>query len=91
MESPNVLEHERFSHLLMATFHLEEELVARTEEGGLPESDVRYLAGDVVRVYVQLARFWLDYRKYLKANCPYFFSLAVRMNPFDQCASPVVR
>ena len=91
MENPNLLEHERFTHLLMATFHLEEELVARTKEGELPESDVRHLAGDVDRVYGQLARFWLDYMKYLKANYPYLFSLAVRMNPFDQCASPVVR
>ena len=91
MENPNLLEHERFTHLLMATFHLEEELVARTEQGDLPESDVRHLAGDVDRVYGQLARFWLEYMKYLKANYPYLFSLAVRMNPFDQCASPVVR
>ena len=68
-----------------------EEMVARTEEGELPESDVRHLAGDVDRVYGQLAMFWLDYMKYLKANYPYLFSLAVRMNPFDQCASPVVR
>jgi hypothetical protein len=75
----------------MATFHLEEELVARSEEGELPESDLRHLAGDVDRVYGQLARFWLDYMKYLKTNYPYLFSLAVRMNPFDQCASPVVR
>jgi hypothetical protein len=91
MENPNLLEHERFTHLLMATFHLEEELVARSEEGELPESDLRHLAGDVDRVYGQLARFWLDYMKYLKTNYPYLFSLAVRMNPFDQCASPVVR
>jgi hypothetical protein len=90
MENPNLLEHERFTHLLMATFHLTEELVARRDPGALPETDVIHLAGDIDRVYGQLARFWLDYMKYLKRNYPYLFSLAVRMNPFDECASPTV-
>lgn len=91
MENPNVLEHERFTHLLMATFHLAEELHARRNQGALPETDVRHLAGDVDRVYGLLARSWLEYMKHLKRNYPYLFSLAVRMNPFDQHASPVVR
>ncbi len=53
----------------------------------LPESDIRHIAGDVDRVYGQLAHFWLEYMKYLKNSYPYLFSLAVRMNPFDECAS----
>ena len=91
MENPNLLEHERFTDLLMATFHLAEELAARREPDSLPDTDLRHLAGDVDRVYGLLARFWLDYMKYLKANYPYLFSLAVRMNPFDESASPVVK
>lgn len=51
----------------------------------------RHLAGDVDRVYGLLARFWLEYMRYLKGNYPYLFSLAVRTNPFDECASPVVQ
>jgi hypothetical protein len=91
MENPSLLEHEKFTHLLMATFHLAEELVARRQPGDLPETDVRHLAGDIDRVYGQLARFWLEYMKYLKGNYPYLFSLAVRMNPFDECASPTIK
>ncbi|TFH36682.1 MAG: hypothetical protein E4G93_01705 [Dehalococcoidia bacterium] len=91
MENPNLLEHERFTDLLMATFHLAEELAARREPDSLPDTDLRHLAGDVDRVYGLLARFWLDYMKYLKGNYPYLFSLAVRMNPFDESASPVVK
>ena len=90
MENPNLLEHERFTNLLMATFHLEEELLARDEGEELPETDVRHLAGDVDRVYGQLARTWLDYMRYLKGHYPYLFSLAVRINPFDRQASPIV-
>jgi hypothetical protein len=70
MENPNLLEHERFTSLLMATFHLAEELLARKEQDELPESDIRHLAGDADRVYGQLARFWLDYMRYLKKNYP---------------------
>jgi len=91
MENPNLLEHERFTSLLMAVFHLTEELMARTEGSELPESDLKHLAGDVDRVYDQLARVWLEYMRHLKRNYPYLFSLAVRTNPFDASASPIVR
>ena len=91
MENPNLLEHEQFTSLLMAVFHLAEELQARPEEGKLPESDVKHLAGDVDRVYGQLARQWLEYMNHLRRSYPYLFSLAVRTNPFDSGASPVVR
>jgi hypothetical protein len=90
MENPNLLEHERFTSLLMATFHLGEELLARKEQPELPESDVRHLTGDADRVYGQLARFWLDYMRHLKKNYPYLFSLAVRTNPFDRTATAIV-
>lgn len=90
MENPNLLEHERFTPLLMATFHLTEELLARRNPEALPQADIRHIAGDVDRVYGKLARFWLEYMKYLKSNYPYLFSLAVRMNPFDECATAQV-
>jgi hypothetical protein len=75
----------------MAVSHLTEELLARNGLADLPESDVRHLAGDVDRVYGQLAREWLAYLRHLKRDYPYLFSLAVRTNPFDASASPIVR
>lgn len=90
LENPNLLEHESFTNLLMAVFHLTEELVARGQPTELPDSDVRHLAGDVERVYGQLVDQWLDYMKYLRINYPYLFSLAVRTNPFDEDATAVV-
>jgi hypothetical protein len=41
-------------------------------------------------VYVLLVSEWLDYMQHLKRNYPYLFSLAIRTNPFDPEASPVV-
>jgi hypothetical protein len=90
MENPNVLEHETFTGLLLAVFHLSEELVAREDLTELPATDLGHLAGDANRVYGQLTERWLDYMKYLRTNYPYLFSLAVRTNPFDKTASPVV-
>jgi hypothetical protein len=91
LENPNLLEHEVFTSLLQAVFHLAEELGARRRLDGLPATDYRHLAGDIRRVYIQLVQQWLAYMKYLKGSYPYLFSLALRTHPFDKSASPVVR
>ena len=91
VENPTLLEHETFTDLLMAVFHLTEELVHRDELHELPETDIIHIAGDIKRVYGMLVDQWLDYMRYLKGNYPYLFSLAMRTNPFDQGASPVVQ
>jgi hypothetical protein len=90
LENPVLLEHESFTELLRAVFHLTEEVQARTDLAGLPDSDYAHLTGDIRRAYTLLAREWLDYMKHLKNNYPYLFSLAMRTNPFDRDASPVV-
>ncbi|MBI5664438.1 MAG: hypothetical protein HZC49_05035 [Nitrospirae bacterium] len=91
LENPVLLEHESFTDLLMAVFHLTEELANRTDIDTLPDSDLQHLSGDINRVYGMLIIQWLGYMKYLKTNYPYLFSLAIRLNPFDQHASPVVK
>lgn len=91
LENPNLLEHESFTELLRAVFHLTEELQGREDISQLPDSDYEHLAGDIKRAYVLLVQHWLDYMKHLKNNYPYLFSLAMRTNPFDQSASPIVK
>jgi hypothetical protein len=91
VENPTLLEHETFTDLLMAVFHLTEELIHREEIRDLPETDMVHIAGDIKRVYGMLVDQWLDYMRYLKVNYPYLFSLAMRTNPFDQGATPVVK
>ncbi|HUT71351.1 MAG TPA: hypothetical protein VMW89_11795 [Desulfatiglandales bacterium] len=91
LENPNLLEHESFTELLRAVFHLTEELQGREDISQLPDSDYEHLAGDIKRAYVLLVQHWLDYMKHLKDNYPYLFSLAMRTNPFDQSASPIVK
>ena len=89
--NPNLLEHDSFTNLLWAVFHLTEELSLRKSLNGLPETDCQHLAGDMKRAYHLLILEWLDYMKHLKTNYPYLFSLAVRTNPFDTNASVEVK
>jgi hypothetical protein len=91
IENPILFEHESFTGLLLAVFHLTEELQHREDIVNLPSSDYQHLAGDIKRVYGLLVKQWLDYMKHLKSNYPYLFSLAMRTNPFDKEASPIVR
>ncbi len=90
LENPALLEHESFTDLLWAVFHLAEELAARESFSRLPDADYKHLAGDIHRIYVLLVHQWLTYMEHLKDNFPYLFSLAMRTNPFDRQASPVL-
>jgi voltage-gated potassium channel len=91
LENPSLLEHESFAQLLLAVFHLIEELACREKLTGLPASDIAHIKGDIQRAYSLLVKEWLGYMKHLKNQYPYLFSLALRTNPFDQGASPIVK
>jgi hypothetical protein len=91
LENPNLLEHETFTNLLWAVFHLAEELENRVDVKKLNDTDYAHISGDIKRAYILLISQWLDYMKHLKGNYPYLYSLAVRMNPFDPNASPIVK
>jgi hypothetical protein len=90
MENPNLMEHERFTELLRSVFHLAEELKFRNALENLPREDIGHLARDIDRAYAMLVREWVAYMRHLKNNFPYFFSLAMRTNPFDRKASVVL-
>lgn len=90
LENPVILEHESFTELLRAVFHLTEELEFRKDLKALPKSDLIHIKGDIERVYIRLIGTWLDYMKYMKNRYPYLYSLSMRTNPFDVNASPVV-
>jgi hypothetical protein len=90
VENPILLEHESFTDLLLEVFHLSEELESRSCLIGLPATDLAHIQRDITRVYGYLVNEWLDYMLYLKNDYPHLFSLAIRTNPFDRTASPIV-
>jgi hypothetical protein len=91
LENPVLYEHETFTETLRAVFHLDEELESRDNLATLPSTDIAHIEVDITRAYSLITGEWLNYMKYLKKNYPYLFSHAVRMNPFDKDASPVVK
>jgi uncharacterized protein (DUF2267 family) len=91
LENPNMLEHDNFTDMLWAIFHLTEELIQRKELAGLTQTDVAHLTGDMKRAYKAIVFEWIEYMKHLKKGYPYLFSLAMRTNPFNPNASVYIK
>lgn len=89
--NPNLLEHESFTELLWAVFHLTEELSSRKKINRLSDIDYDHLIGDIKRAYSRLLAEWLAYMKHLQSDYPYLFSLAVRMNPLNPQAAAEIK
>ena len=90
LANPNLLEHESFTEVLWAVFHLTEELAKRKDVRNLPQKDREHIEGDIKRVYKAATQEWLAYMNHLKKSYPYLFSLAVRTNPFNPDAEVAV-
>ena len=90
LENQSLLEHEKFTDLLWAVFHLVEELDARESLENMPKSDIDHINGDIKRAFDHLSREWVSYMKHLKQDYPYLFSLAVRLNPMLDNPDPRV-
>ena len=82
LENPNLLEHETFTHLLTAVFHLEDELSTRNLSQ-LRQDEKEHLEIDIKRVYGASVSQWVLYMKHLKNTFPYLFVTAMSNNPFD--------
>jgi hypothetical protein len=89
LQNPSLSEHDEFSNLLLAVFHLTAELSYRKDYQNLPENDLIHLAGDTERIYRMLFFQWIGYMQHLKNHYPFLFSLAMRTNPFDRDATPL--
>ncbi|MHC4871313.1 MAG: hypothetical protein ACYTFY_05665 [Planctomycetota bacterium] len=91
LENPNLLEHEAFTDLLWATFHLTDELSHRSTFAGLPETDLDHLQIDLDRAFSHIVVEWISYMQHLKEDYPFLFSLALRTNPFKPECDAVVK
>jgi hypothetical protein len=89
--NPSLLEHDRFTDLLWAVTHLDEELESRTSFDNLPEADLKHLAGDIQRLYDNLASEWLDYVQHIQTNYRFLYSLILRTHPFQEQPSAVIK
>lgn len=83
-ENANLMEHDRFTDMLWAVYHVYDELRSRESLQDLPGNDLRHLAGDIQRASQLLISEWIDSMRLLQARYPYLFSLAVRKNVFGK-------
>lgn len=90
IENPNLLEHERFTDLLLSSFHLMEELESRPSLIDLPGKDLAHLNGDIRRAYQYLVIEWLDYMQHIKTNYPFLYSHFLRTHPFQPNPSAII-
>ncbi|MFH1061733.1 MAG: hypothetical protein V1747_02455 [Candidatus Omnitrophota bacterium] len=84
IQHPILLEHKAFTDLLLATFHLAEELSYRSSVDNLPKKNINHLSLDVERIYKLLLPEWIKYMSNLIDHYPYLFSLYLRLNPFEE-------
>ena len=91
MDNPNLLEHERFTDLLLAVFHLTEELESRPSMTNLPDKDLAHINNDINRVYKNSITQWLEYMHHLKSDYPFLYSHYLRIHPFQANASAIIR
>ncbi|HAL74839.1 MAG TPA: hypothetical protein DCM45_07120, partial [Clostridiales bacterium] len=83
-ENPSLLEHDRFTEMLWALYHVHDELRSRDDLLALPASDVLHLSGDIQRAVQLLLIEWLSSMCQLKVRYPYLYSLAVRKCPLGE-------
>lgn len=83
LSNPNLLEHETFTDMLWAVFHLNDELNFRKNFDNLSEDDFAHLSNDIKRALSTLLVQWVYHMEHLKKDYPYLFSLEARRNIFD--------
>lgn len=91
LENPNLLEHDTFTDMLWAVFHITDELIARETFIDLPDTDLNHLSTDIKRALSTLLIEWINYIAHLKSDYPYLFSMAIRKNPFNENRSIIIR
>ena len=73
--NPSLLEHEDFTDMLWAIFHLNDELVYRGQIDELPQTDLIHLNVDAERVLKETLVNWLCHLEFLHRNIRIFISL----------------
>lgn len=82
LENSNLLEHDSFTDMLWATFHVADELQTRGDFKNLSQNDVDHLSNDILRAYTAMIMEWINYMSYLHDEYPFLYALAITKNPF---------
>ena len=84
LENSSLMEHDSFTDMLWSVFHIADEMQSRDNMKDLPQADIDHLSKDILRAYPLIIIEWINYMRYLKAEYPYLYDLALRKNPFNR-------
>lgn len=83
-ENANLMEHDSFTDMLWAVYHVYDELRSRDslDLQTLPAADIRHLNLDIERALRLLLLEWIGSMRAMRCRYPYLYSLEVRKCPF---------
>jgi len=84
LENSNLLEHDSFTDMIWAVFHVADELQNRGDLRKLPPADISHLSNDILRAYPALIQEWIGYMAYLRDEYPFLYEAAKKRSPFCQ-------
>lgn len=82
ISNPTLMEHEIFSDMTIALFHLKEELQDIYLNKDSVHSDKAHIKEDIRILYRLMSKSWALYMKHLKVEYPTLFVKAMAHNPF---------
>ena len=74
----NLLEHDSFTDMLWAVFHVADELQFRSDFNTLEPSDIEHLCNDIFRAYSAITLEWINYMSYLHEEYPFLYTIAIK-------------
>lgn len=82
LENNSLFEHDSFTDMLWAVFHVADELQSRGDLKALPNDIVDHLSNDLLRAYSAMVQEWIGYIFYLHAEYPFLYQSAKNKNNF---------
>jgi hypothetical protein len=87
LENSNLLEHDSFTDMLWAVFHVGDELQTRSDNGRTDfsqqtKADIDHLSNDLNRAFSAMVVEWINYFRYLHNEYPFLYELAKKKSPF---------
>jgi hypothetical protein len=81
LENSNLLEHDSFTDMIWAVFHVADELQNRGDLRKLPDADIKHISNDLRRAYPALINEWIGYIVYLRDEYPFLYEAAKKKEP----------
>lgn len=88
LSNDNLLEHDSFTDMLWAVFHVGDELKSCHDIDKLTKDETLHIANDVHRAYSALIYQWIHYMRYLHREYPFLYASEIKKIPFiENCHS----